>query len=70
MHSDQAETMGLKDGDLLEIDTETGSLRVELCTAGNMAAGTLVLPRHRALEWQMFGNGKIRIRKEQIRKKI
>jgi NADH-quinone oxidoreductase subunit G len=70
MHSDQAETMGLKDGDLLEIDTKTGSLRVELCTAENMAPGTLVLPRHRALEWQIFGNGKIRIRKEQIRKKI
>jgi NADH-quinone oxidoreductase subunit G len=70
MHSDQAATMGLKQGDLLEIDTKNGSPRVELCTAENIAPGTLVLPRHRALEWQMFGNGKIRIRKEQIRKKI
>ena len=70
MHSNQAKTMGLKDGDLLEIDTKTGSLQVELCTAENIAPGTLVLPRHRALEWQIFGNGKIRIYKEQIRKKI
>jgi NADH-quinone oxidoreductase subunit G len=70
MHADQAETMGLEDGDLLEIDTKTGSLRVELCRADNIAPGTLILPRHRALAWQMFGSGKIRIRKEQIRKAI
>ena len=69
MHSDQAETMGLRDGDLLEIDTKIARLGVELCSAENMSPGTLVMPRHRALEWQVFGSGKIRIRKEQIRKK-
>jgi NADH-quinone oxidoreductase subunit G len=69
MHSGQAESMGLTDGDLIEISTETGGLEAELCTADNMAPGILVLPKHRKLAWQIFTPGKIRIRKDQIRKK-
>jgi len=69
MHTGQAESLGLTDGDLVEISTESGGLETELCTADNMAPGILVLPRHRKLAWQIFTPGKVRIRKDQIRKK-
>jgi len=39
-----------------------------LRVADNMAAGILAVPRHRRLEWQIFGAGKVVIDKARIKK--
>jgi NADH-quinone oxidoreductase subunit G len=60
--------MGLRDGDRVIIQADSGNLEIKLRVVGNMAAGVLVLPRHRKLPWQIFETGMISIGREQIQK--
>ena len=64
----EATGMGLMDGDLISIETESGKLEAKLTVAENMAAGVLVVPRHRKFSWQIFETGSPIIRRDQIKK--
>jgi NADH-quinone oxidoreductase subunit G len=68
MHTTEAADMGLRDGDRVIIQADSGNLEIKLRVVGNMAAGVLVLPRHRKIPWQIFEPGMIRISREQIKK--
>ncbi len=54
MHTQDASRLGLQDKDRVRISQEGGSFEVELSVVPNMAAGAIVLPRHRQLEWRIF----------------
>ncbi len=61
MHGEDAEKLGLSDGEPVVVSTEIGSVMVDLRVVDNMRAGVLVLPRHHRLDWQQLGSGTIRI---------
>jgi NADH-quinone oxidoreductase subunit G len=52
MHPDDAARLGLAAGDKVAIRTDTEDVVFELALASNMAAGVIVAPRHRRVEWQ------------------
>jgi len=68
MHTDDADALKLIDGDRIEIETENGSLEINLRVAENMACGVLVIPRHQRLAWQVFETGRVVIGKDRIKK--
>jgi len=68
MHTSEAESMDLIDGDPISIQTENGRFEAKLMAVDNMAAGLLVIPRHRKLAWQIFETGSMSIGREQIKK--
>jgi NADH-quinone oxidoreductase subunit G len=68
MHTSDARVFNLNDGYRIEIETDSGKLELILRVADNMAAGVFLVPRHRKLDWQMMGAGRIRIGKDRIRK--
>ncbi|MCF8049627.1 MAG: NADH-quinone oxidoreductase subunit NuoG [Desulfobacterales bacterium] len=68
LHPEDASRWGLQHGDRCELSTEAGALTVPVHTSRSTAPGTLVLPRHRRLRWQVFqhfrsGLDTVRIRK-------
>ena len=68
MHGEDAERLGLADGEPVVLTTDTGSVTVELRVANNMRAGVLILPRHHRLDWQLLGSGPIWIAADRIQK--
>jgi NADH-quinone oxidoreductase subunit G len=70
MQTSEANSMGLVDGDLISIQTESGDIKAKLKAVENMATGVLVIPRHRKLTWKIFGTGTISIGREQIKKAV
>jgi NADH-quinone oxidoreductase subunit G len=68
MHTSEAESLNLSDGDPVSIQTESGNLEAKLQVVANMAAGVLVVPRHRKLSWQIFESGMSSIGRDQIKK--
>ena len=68
LHADGAQSMDLVDGDLISIRTESGNFEAKLKAVENMAAGVLVIPRHRQLTWQIFDAGMSSIGRDQIKK--
>jgi NADH-quinone oxidoreductase subunit G len=68
IHTSEAKGLDLIDGDLISIQTENGRLETKLKVVENMAAGVLVIPRHRKLAWQIFDTGSTSIGREQIKK--
>jgi NADH-quinone oxidoreductase subunit G len=68
IHTSEAKGLDLIDGDLISIQTENGRLEAKLKVVENMAAGVLVIPRHRKLAWQIFDTGSTSIGREQIKK--
>jgi len=68
MHTSDAESLDLSEGNRIVIETENGGLEVNLKVAENMAPGVLLVPKHRRLDWQVMGAGRIRIDKDRIRK--
>jgi NADH-quinone oxidoreductase subunit G len=68
MHTSDANAFQLQNGDRIEIETDCGKLELPLRLADNMAPGILLVPRHRKLDWQVVGTGRIRIGKDRIRK--
>jgi NADH-quinone oxidoreductase subunit G len=63
-----AEKLNLTAGDTVSLELDSGTLEANLRVADNMAAGTLVIPRHKKLDWQKMDTGKTWIRPDQIRK--
>jgi NADH-quinone oxidoreductase subunit G len=68
MHTSEAERLDLNDGDPIYIQTENGRFEAKLKAVENMAAGVLVIPRHRKLTWQIFDTGMSSIGRDQIKK--
>ena len=68
MHPKEATDMGLIDGERVIIQSDSGNLEIKLRVVANMAAGVLVVPRHRKISWQIFETGMISIGREQIKK--
>ena len=68
LHAADADDLGLIDGDSVSVQTESGRLEAKLSVAENMAAGVLIVPRHRRLSWQIFEPGKMSIKRDQIKK--
>jgi NADH-quinone oxidoreductase subunit G len=59
---------GLGDKDRVHIALDNGSLEVEVSVAKNMAAGVMILPRHRQLSWQVVKEMPMRVPIERIKK--
>jgi anaerobic selenocysteine-containing dehydrogenase len=68
MHTSEAKSLDLIDGDLVYIQTESGNLEAKLKVVENMGAGVLIIPRHRKLPWQIFKTGMPSIGRQQIKK--
>jgi NADH-quinone oxidoreductase subunit G len=68
MSRTDAEKLNLAAGDAVSLELDSGALEANLRIADNMAAATLVIPRHKALDWQKMGTGKTWVRRDQIRK--
>ena len=68
MHTGDAADLGLNEGDRIRIETDSGSLDLILRVADSMATGILVVPRHRRLNWQNLGSGRVVIGKDRIKK--
>jgi anaerobic selenocysteine-containing dehydrogenase len=63
-----AEKLNLAAGDMVSIELDRGTLEANLRVADNMAAGTLIIPRHKNLDWQKMDTGTTWVRRDQIRK--
>ena len=63
-----AEKLNLIEGDRVSLELDGGKLEANLRIADNMAAGTLVISRHKDLDWQKMGTGRTLVRIDQIRK--
>jgi NADH-quinone oxidoreductase subunit G len=70
MHADDAQKLGVGEGDFVEITFDANSLQVMVCLADNMARGILLLPRHPRLHWQIFRDTKVKIKRDQIKKRV
>jgi NADH-quinone oxidoreductase subunit G len=68
LHAGDAVRLGLGDKDRVRIALDSGSLEVEVSVAENMAAGVMILPRHRQLSWQVMKEMPMRVPIEKIRK--
>jgi NADH-quinone oxidoreductase subunit G len=68
MHTSDAKAFKLNDGDRIAIETNSGEMALMLRVVDNMAAGILLIPRHRRLNWQILGSGRVVIAREDIRK--
>jgi NADH-quinone oxidoreductase subunit G len=68
LHPGDAVRVGVSGKDRVRIELEGGSLEVEVSTAENMAAGVMILPRHRQLSWQVMKEMPMRVPIEKIRK--
>jgi NADH-quinone oxidoreductase subunit G len=68
MHTSAAKSLELTDGDPVSIQTPSGKFEAKLKVVDNMAAGVLVVPRHRKLDWQIFKAGMSSIGRGQIKK--
>jgi NADH-quinone oxidoreductase subunit G len=63
-----AEKLNLIAGDRVAIELDRGTLEANIRVKDNMAAGTLIIPRHKNLDWQTLDSGKTWVRPDQIRK--
>ncbi len=59
VHPKDAQQLKIKDGDRVRIETDTGSLCLAVETTDRMAPGTMVVPRHHTLQWQVLGAFKL-----------
>lgn len=63
-----AARLNLADGDRVAIDAGQGRIETRLTVADAMAPGTLILPRHRGLDWQRLGGRHGRLPTGRVRK--
>ena len=68
MHTSEAESLDLADGDRVSIQTQNGKFEAKLNVVKNMATGVLVVPRHHRISWQIFESGVFSIGRDQIKK--
>jgi NADH-quinone oxidoreductase subunit G len=63
-----AEKLNLAVGDRVTVELDRGTLEANLRVKDNMAAKTLIIPRHKNLDWQKMDIGQTWVRPDQIRK--
>ena len=63
-----AEKLNLTAGDRVVIELDRGTLEANIRIKDNMAAGTLIIPRHKNLDWQKMDTGNTWVRPDQIQK--
>jgi NADH-quinone oxidoreductase subunit G len=63
-----AEKLNLTAGDRVVIELDRGTLEANIRVKDNMAAATLIIPRHKNLDWQKMDTGKTWVRPDQIQK--
>jgi len=68
MRRSDARSLSLADGDRIAVELDSGMIEANLQVADHMAAGTLVIPRHRDLNWQKMGTGRARVPKNRVRR--
>lgn len=68
MHRSDADNLNLQDGDRVSIELYSGTIEAKLQAEDQMAAGTLVIPRHTDLDWQKMATGMNLVRPDHIRK--
>jgi NADH-quinone oxidoreductase subunit G len=68
MHADDAAGLGFTEGDQVSISLDAGTLETKVTLSRNMAPGTLVLPRHRILEWQRVNGFSVMLSSNRIKK--
>lgn len=68
IHREDAKRLGLEDGDIAVVTTESGSLSVKARISDNMRAGVLILPRLNRINWQQLGAAPVSIAFGQIQK--
>ncbi len=68
LHPEDAQRLGLADGDRLSLSLERGELVLQLCLAPAMAKGVVIIPRHRQLDWRKVGRLPVRLKDEQFHK--
>ena len=70
MHRSDAQNLNLAGGDRISVELDSGTITANLQVKDDMAAGTLVIPRHKDLDWQVLGAGPTWVSKDRIRKVI
>ena len=68
LHSEDAQRLGLSEGDRVSLSLEGGALVLQLHVVPTMAKGLLIAPRHRQLDWQKTSRWPVRLTDAQIRK--
>jgi NADH-quinone oxidoreductase subunit G len=68
MNRTDAENLNMTGGERLSIELDSGAIEAKLQVEDVMAAGTLVIPRHKDLDWQRIDTGINFVRPDQIRK--
>jgi NADH-quinone oxidoreductase subunit G len=68
MNTRDADRLGLTHGDPVSLQVNGGSLEVGLQAVETVAAGVMVLPRHRNLPWQVFEAPRVSVPIERIKR--
>ncbi|MEJ2023510.1 MAG: NADH-quinone oxidoreductase subunit NuoG [Deltaproteobacteria bacterium] len=66
MHADDANRIGLKQGDTVTIGTGERNLSLELKLSASMAEGVITVPRHRTVDWRIFDEVPLAVKEDQI----
>ena len=69
MHPDDASRLGLADGERIAIALNGDELSLELSVVPHMAAGVILVPRHRQIVWQKLKQGPNTVGDHQIFKR-
>ena len=68
MHTNDARSAGLSDGDRVSLELDNGSVEIRVSVSDRTAEGVLVIPRHQSLDWRKMKDFRIRVLPEKIRK--
>jgi len=66
MNEKDAAVAGVREGDLVRIRLDGGSLELTVMVSGSTAEGTIILPKHRRLVWQKIRNHPVSITRGQV----
>ena len=67
LHPSDIQKLGLDENKNLVVTTDAGSLELPMAADDRMAPGVIVIPRHHELQWQIFEDTVVRIKKSQIK---
>ena len=66
MHPDTIASFGLVEGKPVTISVDARQLTVPVQADPRMAPGVMVIPRHHLLEWQIFGETRVIVKRSQL----
>lgn len=67
LHPDTIARLGLVEGKPVTVTMNAGQLTVPVQADPHMARGVMVVPRHRLLEWQVFGETRVIVERSQLK---